>query len=182
VAEARASRGEPAADNVDEPLPPGVKNADFKTLQEMIARGIQDAETGASQLEGTLKLNDSGEDERRHLEELRKRREADAEARQREREAARLKRQKEDEERRRRQAEELEREERGETQRREELQKREARCRSEYAAACRIQKIFRGRRSRAGVPIASPCVVPKVHAQPWEDLFAGRSATPQLLV
>eukprot|EP00927_Polykrikos_kofoidii_P012290 TRINITY_DN15294_c0_g1_i1.p1 TRINITY_DN15294_c0_g1~~TRINITY_DN15294_c0_g1_i1.p1 ORF type:complete len:355 (-),score=78.48 TRINITY_DN15294_c0_g1_i1:227-1291(-) len=143
-AEARAQRGE-AADDV----PSGAIGADFKTLQQMIARGIQEAESGASKFE----VDDCLEDEqelRRHLEEQRKRREEEAAARQREREMQRQKRRQQDEEQMRRRAEELDQQDKEELLQREAAQRQEEQRRREVKAAVRIQARIRGRRSRAG--------------------------------
>ena len=104
----RHSAGNPQADGLALELPPGAKGADFKTLQEMIARGIQEAESGASMLEASMDKGIDEADARRHREELRRRHEKELEAKNKEREAARLRRRREDEERQRKQAEELE--------------------------------------------------------------------------
>jgi len=151
----------------EDPLPPGVKGADFRTLQDMIAKGIQDAETGATKLEATITQNDNDDDLARHREALRRRREEDMAARQREKEAAREKRRKEDEARRRRLQEEMDREEEEERRQKETKQNVEATCRRQMVAASRIQARFRGGRSRMGHAIASPVVVAKLHTEPW---------------
>ena len=155
----------------DDPLPAGAQGADFKTLQAMIARGIQDAEKGASQLE--CKLADDEAGIRRHREELRRRREEELASRQKEREAARQKRRQQDEERRRRQTLELEREEAEALERKHERDAIEQQCLLEFRAASRIQATVRGQRSRAGKPVASPCVVPRAHTDPWAKRARG---------
>merc|ERR1712087_602836 len=74
--EARAARGgNRDLDGPDEPLPPGAANADFKTLQGMIARGIQDKEKEAESLEKDIAALDDDEALRRYREAVRKRRE-----------------------------------------------------------------------------------------------------------
>lgn len=153
----------------DEDLPPGVQKADFKTLQAMIARGIQDAETGAVKLESDIPtLHGEDDEERRFRERQRQRREQEAAQREREREVARQRRRREQEERERRQAEELEREEREELSLRENRAQAEEQCRRELAAAVQIQAHVRGRRSRAGKPHATGCVLkPVLHWEPW---------------
>lgn len=175
--EARGSRGylggaDGGATGADEPLPPGAKGADFKTLQEMIARGIREGETGNAHLEKDVALDANDAELRRHREEVKRRREADAAAREKEKEAARERRRREDEQRRRRQTEELEQEELQVQRQREEHKAVEARCRRELQAAISIQALVRGRKSRAGVPIASPVVRAYLHTQPWEPLHS----------
>jgi len=159
---ARGARG--GAED-DEPLPPGIQGADFKTLQEMIARGIQDSETGASKFEAML--SDDETDLKRHREMMRKRRDDEAAEKQKERDAARQRRRREDEERLRRQREALEEEFGKEQREREERQEVEQLCRREMKAVTRIQALFRGRRSRAGACISAPAVVAELHAEPW---------------
>ncbi|CAK0809914.1 unnamed protein product [Prorocentrum cordatum] len=150
----------------DGELPPGAKGADFKTLQEMIARGIREAETGASRLEAEVSLVADAAAEQRHREELRRQHEADLEAKSREREAARARRRAQEEERSRRQKEELDRWEREQVREREEAAAREAQCRREHAACSRIQARVRGRRSRAGKSVSSVAVRPVPHTTP----------------
>jgi len=106
-AEVRAARAErPSSSNAEKPkdieaLPKEAKGADFRTLHEMIARGIIESETDASKMEAILREEDE-EELRRHRELLRRQRAEAEEARQREREQARLKRQKEWDEQQRR--------------------------------------------------------------------------------
>lgn len=154
----------------DDCLPPGVQSADFKTLQAMIARGIQDAETGAVKLEKEIPpLHGDDEEERRFRERLRQRRDSENAQREKERELARQKRRREQEERERRQAEEMEREEREELSLREARAQAEEQCRRELAAAVRIQARVRGHRSRAGKPCLTGCILkPVLH---WEPLM-----------
>jgi hypothetical protein len=151
----------------DECLPPGAQNADFKTLHAMIARGIQDAEVGAEALEKDVPPPRGGDDEeeRRFRERQRQRREQEAAQREKERELARQKRRREQEERERRQAEELERDEREDLDLKEARVQAEAQCRRELAAAMRIQAHVRGRRSRAGKPLAG-CLKALLHWEP----------------
>jgi len=141
----------------DEDLPPGVQSADFKTLQSMIARGIQDAETGAVKLEKDIPpLGGEDEEERRWKERQRQRRDQEGRDRENEREKAKQKRRKEQEERERRMVEELEREEREEISLKEARSHAEVQCRRELAAAVRIQARVRGRISRTGIPCEIP--------------------------
>jgi len=170
VKAARRGEGGGSASEAEDPLPAGAKGADFKTLQEMIARGIQDAESGASKLEGTIPpVSEDDAEFRRHRELVKRRQEEELAARQKEREMQRERRRKEEELRQRRQAEQLEREEQEEKQAAEEKRACEVQCRRELAAAVRIQAHSRGRRSRAGVPITSPAVKAQLHAQPWKS-------------
>jgi hypothetical protein len=153
----------------DDALPPGAKTADFKTLHAMIARGIQDAEKGASKLEADIPkvLSDADEEERRYKERQRQHREQEAAQREKERERARLKRRREEEERQRRQAEELEREEQEVLWQREKEAQIKAQCSKEMAAAMRIQARVRGRRSRVGLPSLTPTGLRAVlHTEP----------------
>lgn len=164
-AEARAARGE--SSGAEEPLPPGVNGADFRTLQDLIAKGIQEAEIGATTLEADIKESKDDTELRRHRELLRQRREEDLAARQREKELAREKRRREDEARRKKLEAEMEQEEEQERRQKEDLKNVEASCRRQFTAVVRIQALFRGRRSRAGKHIASPVVTGKMHAKPW---------------
>lgn len=167
-AEVKSARDSQADDDC---LPPGAQKADFKTLQEMIARGIQDAETGAVELEADIpaaSFFNEDEEERRFKERQRQRREQEAMQREKEREQARQKRRREQEERERRQAEELEREEQEETSLKEARAQSEAQCRKELAAAVRIQARIRGRRSRAGKANLTPHSLKSVlHWEPY---------------
>lgn len=167
-AEVRTARNTEAE---DEGLPPGVQKADFHTLQAMIARGIQDSETGAVSLEADIPpIGSSAQDdeERRYMERQRQRRDQEDAQREKEREVAKQRRRREQEDRQRRQAEELEREEREELSLREARTEAERQCRKELAAAVRIQARIRGCLSRVG----KPSVVPRhmkavVHWEPW---------------
>lgn len=163
-ADVKSARG---AEADDECLPPGAHGADFKTLQAMIARGIQDNEAGAVKLETNIPLlGGDDEEEQRFRERQRQRREQEAGQREKEREQARQKRRQEQEERERRQAEELEHEEREELAHREARAQAEQQCRSELAAAVRIQAHRRGCLARAG----KSCSVsgkPVLHWEPW---------------
>jgi len=166
-------RGAPAAQ--EEPLPESVKGADFKTLQTMIAKGIQDAEKGASTLEGDLLPSDNDEDLKRHRELLRRRKEEEAANKQREKEAAREKRRLENEARIKKLQDQLDSEEKEEQRQREAVKEKEALCKRQLAAASRIQSRYRGYRSRKGHKIASPYVQPAPHSEPWQPAkrFAG---------
>lgn len=160
-AEARLARGSPGANAVEEPLPPGAKGADFKTLQAMIAKGIHDSEEDSVLMEASLGGREWGRREETEEAEWRQRqqqkREAETAAREKERERAREMRRCQDEERRRRQEDELERElleERcRETQVVEEQERQNSLCRREIDAANYIQAHFRGWQSRAGRPV-----------------------------
>ncbi|CAE8620431.1 unnamed protein product, partial [Polarella glacialis] len=64
-AEVRIARGDRPATSggpLEDELPKGVKGADFRTLQQMIAQGIVEAETGASNMEATLKAVDNDDE------------------------------------------------------------------------------------------------------------------------
>lgn len=153
----------------DDALPPGAQSADFKTLHAMIARGIQETETGANKLEADIpRTSDLDDEERRFRERQRQHREQEAAQREKERERARQKRRKEEEERQRRQAEELDREEREVLRLREEAARNKAQCSKEMAAAIYIQAHVRGRRSRAGHPSSTPSGIrAMIHTEPW---------------
>lgn len=169
-AEVRAARGEEAdvrqAAVSDAELPPGAKGADFKTLQQMIAKGIQEAETGVSTLEKTFDFKIDEAAEQRHRNEQRKRHEAELESKNKEREAARARRRREEEERSRKQQEELDRWEQDQVREREEKKATEAQCRREHAACSRIQARVRGRRSRAGKSVSILSTKPSPHETP----------------
>jgi len=175
-------------------LPAGVQDADFDTLQQMIARSFEEAERGALTLEGgssarAASLQDlesdgahavtRSEEQALRASEARLRRvEDETEKRQRERREVRQKRQQEDEERRRLEEEELEREEREQQRLRLEKSALEEQCQREFAAASRIQARARGRRSRAGKLSESLPVVGQVHPVPWRNSVGERSAIP----
>jgi len=167
------ARGTRGCGDEDE-LPPGATGADFKTLQEMIAQGIQDSETGASKLEAVLSDDDA--DLKRHRELMRKRREQEAAAREKEREAARQRRRREEEEQQRRQKAALEQQQGEEERKRQHREELDHQCRCELAAAIRIQAHWRGRRSRAGTPVEAPAVLAKLHSHPWYS--SSSSSTP----
>merc|ERR1712187_712956 len=162
MGEARATR---AADADDE-VPPGAVNADFKTLQQMIAKSIQESETDAALIEKDKFTADDPELRRRVLEQRRKR-EEDAAMREREREVARQRRRREDLERKHQQEKELERQEEEEAREQKEKKNAEAQCRRELAAASRIQANVRGWRSRNGKLAMHPAAVAKLHTEPW---------------
>lgn len=163
-AEVRAARGGGAD---EEPLPPGARGADFKTLQDMIEKGIKDAEKGNSQMEADIRATNDDSDLQRHKEALRRRREEETQARQHEKDIARERRRKEDEARRRKLEEQMEREEEQERWEQDEKAAKEALCLRQFRAVVRIQAHIRGRRSRAGKHIISPAVRPVRHTQPW---------------
>lgn len=138
----------------EDTLPQPVRNADFKTLQAMITKGIRAGEEDGALLEHSLgggewgALNDA--EERRWRQQQKVARDAEQAARAVERERARELRQQLDEERRRRQMEALE-EELLEEKRRDTRPQDEqtetpdtAACRRSTAAV-RIQACYRGR-------------------------------------
>lgn len=154
----------------DGDIPPGAKGANFRTLQEMIARGIHDSEASAQGMRTDIDGVGGDADYQRQREKLLRRREEEAVTRQRERDAAKQKRRQEEEARRRKMMDEMEREER-ETQRarqeKEASARHEAACRRELKAATRIQAHVRGRRSRAGKPTTSPTTCAVLHSEPF---------------
>lgn len=178
--EARAARGG-APD--DDPLPAGVKGADFSTLQQMIAKGIEEAESGASVLEGDVIVRDDDEELRRIKEARARKLEEEAERKQKERQAERAKRQREYEELRRRQELDIEREVASERLAREESEVLANRCLREHRAASHIQGRVRGRRSRAGKPTLVAKERAKVHSVPHMDSpwTSGTSGAPRLV-
>lgn len=161
------SRGKTLEHPEDDELVQAVKGADFRTLQQLIAKGIVEAESGASRMEASLNSPDENdEDLRRHRDAMRRRREEAAEASKREREQARLRRQKEWEEQQRRCHLEIEREEQ-EVFRQRNLQKaREAQCVKEMRAATKIQAHIRGRKSRSGQQLRLPVSRAILHTTP----------------
>lgn len=166
--EARAARGgNRDSDPAEEPLPPGAAKADFKTLQSMIAQGIQDKEKEAESLEGAVIIPDDDEGLQRHREAVKKRRDDEGAARQKARENDRQRRRKEQEQRERKMAEALEMEESEEQRYRASQAAAKTQCRHELAAASRIQAHFRGWKSRAGVPTQSRTVVACLHLEPF---------------
>lgn len=175
-AEARAARERPSSSNADKPkdeaLPKEAKGADFRTLHEMIAKGIIESETGFSKMEATLRADDTEEEDlQRHRELVRRHRAEAEEVRQREREQARVKRQKEWDEQQRRIQLEMEREDEDEAQPMPpKLQPDDAllqRCKMELKAASRIQAVFRGHRSRRGHPTDTPAIHAVLHVKPF---------------
>jgi len=163
-AEALAARGTSGGNTNEEPLPPGANGADFKTLQAMIAKGIQDNEEDGVLLEASLGGSEWGKreeaEEAEWKEKQQRKREEEAAERAKERERAREERKRRDEENRQRQMEELERELQEEKlkqqQQVEEQEHQQILCRREFDAAKQIQAHCRGRRSRAGRPLDSP--------------------------
>jgi len=164
--EALAARSTPRGykETNDEPLPPGIQAADFKTLQAMIAKGIQENEEDGILMEASAGGREWGKkeeaEEAEWKEKQRMRREVEASERTKERERASEERKRRDEERRQQQMEELERElqeekRRGQQQIEEQENLRRL-CRREFDAAKRIQAHHRGRRSRTGRPMDSP--------------------------
>lgn len=156
-AAARLARTTEDIDTADDPLPPDVKGADFKTLQALIAKGIQNSEEDGVLLETSLGggewgiVEDAEEVEWRQKQQ--RKREAEEATREKERELAREQRRRQEEQRRRQQMEELEREmleEKRQEMRLVEEQEQQAKacCREPYAAT-QIQALYRGRQSRA---------------------------------
>jgi len=152
---------------LEDELPKGVKGADFRTLQQMIAQGIVEAETGASNMEATLKAVDNDDEGlQRHRDALVRHKEQVLEAKQKEREQAKRRREQEWKERQLRCEAELEQQEQEERHFKEQSKAAETQCKLELAAAAKIQAGFRGWRSRAGRQVLkSPIAV--LHAQPW---------------
>merc|ERR1712151_727858 len=113
-AEARSARNTTGDRAADEALPKGALNADFKTLQALIAKGIQENEEDGALFEASV--GGGGWGKREEFEEAQwrqaqvKKRQAEEAVREKERERAREQRRRQDEERRRRQLEQLERE------------------------------------------------------------------------
>lgn len=171
-AEVRAARERPSSSadrrKEEEALSGEAKGADFRTLHEMIAKGIIESETGASKMEATLKADDDEEELRRHRELVRRQRAEAEEARQKEREQARMKRQKDWDEQQRRIRLEVERETQTERLESQPDSAKLRRCKEELAAVSRIQAVFRGHRSRRGQVTASPAVCPTLHAEPFQ--------------
>lgn len=172
-AEARAARahfgGSPTSHEVnteEEPLPPGAKGADFRTLHQMIAQEIKVSEAETSRFENDFRPEVDDLELQRHREAVRKRREQEAEARQREKEQAKERRHRENEARRRRLEQELLQ---LEPDPREGQEASQAQCKREFRAASRIQARWRGRTSRSGRPFASPVVKASLHSQPWSE-------------
>jgi hypothetical protein len=148
----------------DETLPKGAMGADFKTLQAMIAKGIQENEEDGALFEASVGGADWGRREELEEAEWRqgymKKRHSEEAARERDRERAREQRRRQDEERRRRQMEQIEQklmeEKRREGRLDDQQQHVKQLCECEFEAAKHIQARFRGRRSRLGHPIYSP--------------------------
>jgi len=141
-------------DSTEEALPPGVKGADFKTLQAMIEKGLQDSEENSILLEASLSGGQWGAREEAEEAEWKRmqqsKREIEAAAREKEHERAREQRRSQDEERRRQQTEDLEREfmeERSQQSQSAKECQRGTYCR-ETDAATLIQAHVRGLRSR----------------------------------
>eukprot|EP00746_Dinoflagellata_sp_MGD_P003078 gnl/MRDRNA2_/MRDRNA2_105996_c0_seq1.p1 gnl/MRDRNA2_/MRDRNA2_105996_c0~~gnl/MRDRNA2_/MRDRNA2_105996_c0_seq1.p1 ORF type:complete len:290 (-),score=60.27 gnl/MRDRNA2_/MRDRNA2_105996_c0_seq1:218-988(-) len=164
----------------EELLPPTVVKADFQTLQDLIAKGIQESEEAGALFEASLgggewtSREEAEEAEWKKAEQ--KKREAEASAREKERASLRAQRRRQDEDRRSRQAEELERElleeKRQAAQLVEQQEHQRTLCRREFDAATRIQSCYRGRVSRAGRPVLCPSRSSRweIHARPYCDL------------
>mmetsp|Transcript_61055 Transcript_61055/g.145468 ORF Transcript_61055/g.145468 Transcript_61055/m.145468 type:complete len:346 (+) Transcript_61055:94-1131(+) len=155
-ATARSVRSEPL-DGVDEdPLPPGAQNANFGALQDMISKGIREAEVSAGHLEKAVA--DDMQELRRRQEENKRRRAQEIEAKQAEREKARKERRRAEEAKQRAQQEELQKQADLELRTRRESALVEETRKREHAAATRIQSRFRGMRSRRrrGTPRVEP--------------------------
>jgi len=162
-ATARAARKEAgtskeAENQTDEALPPGLANASFGKLQEIIAQEISKGEGSASVFEEPGPLLEMDDELRRRKEEINRRREAEAQSREQARKQARLERQRADELRRQQQAEELEREEQERAMQIETKKREEEQCYHEHTAAARIQAHFRGMRSRGGSHVQTPAL------------------------
>jgi len=141
----------------EDPLPANVKGADFKTLQALIAKGIQNSEEDSVLMETSLAGDQWGTKEKNEEMEWRqrllKKRQDEEAAREKERERAKEQRRRQEEERRRKQMEELEQELLEEKRREQRLVEEKAEeamlSRKESDAATRIQALYRGRQSRA---------------------------------
>lgn len=162
-ATARAARKESGAskeaeNRCDEELPPGLANASFGKLQEIIAQEIQKGEGSSSVFAETGPLLEMDDELRRRKEEINRRREAEAQSREQARKQARLERQRADELRRQQQAEQLEREEQERAMQIETKKREEEQCYQEHTAAAHIQSHFRGMRSRRGSHVQTPAL------------------------
>lgn len=172
----RNGGGAAKASDREDDLPPAAKGADFKTLQALIAKGIQENEEDGALLEASVGGTQWGKREELEMAEWRqaqqKRRQAEEDNKQKERERAREQRRRQDEERRRRQMEELERElmeeKRSEGRLIEEQDRQKELCSREFDAVKKIQAHIRGRRSRAGHTRESPSKSARweLHAEP----------------
>lgn len=160
----------------EEPLPPTVVNADFHTLQDMIAKSIQESEEAGALFEASLGGGDWSKREEAEEAEWKqtqqRKREAEAAAREKERASIRAQRRRQDEDRRRQQAQLLERElledKHKEAELAEQQEHQRTLCHREFHAAKMIQAYYRGRMSRAGWPSVCPSKTARwdVHTQP----------------
>lgn len=158
----------PAAGGEDDAaLPAGARAADFGTLQTMIAKGIQEAEVGASKFGASILEVDDDLEWRHIRQERRRRHEEELASRQREKEVARERRRREEEQRRRRETEATEREEEEARRKKEREKLLREQCERELRAAARIQARVRGRRSRGGHHLASPVIAATLHSEPF---------------
>lgn len=159
-AEVRSARAVAGIDSLEDPLPPGAIGADFKTLQAMIEKGLQQGEEDGVTLVSSAGGDEWGTqeqaDELEWRQQQQRKREDEAASREKEREHRREQRRADDEERRRQQQEQLERELSEEKQKADALRAGEAREDNslEAAAAARIQALYRGRQARAATPNA----------------------------
>mmetsp|Transcript_43197 Transcript_43197/g.78578 ORF Transcript_43197/g.78578 Transcript_43197/m.78578 type:complete len:345 (+) Transcript_43197:39-1073(+) len=135
-------------DQDDEPLPAGAQSANFGTLQDMISKGIREAEVSAGHLEKAVA--DDMQERQRRQQENRRRRDSELLAKQAEREKARKERRRAEETKQKALLEELERSARLKEQQRLEKQASEEKDRRKHAAATRIQARLRGAWSRQG--------------------------------
>lgn len=184
AARSNASHASPkkeVVDAKDEPLPPGVANADFGKLQEIIAQEIKNGEGSAAIFEEPAPLSDKDEELIRRREEMQNRREIEAQDREEARKKARLERQRAEELRRRQQAEELDREEQEQIMQREARKREEEQCYREHKAAAKIQAHVRGKRSRKGMHVQTPALSVK-DLKPHQTPLSTRStacSTPE---
>jgi len=135
-------------DEDDEPLPPGAQSANFGTLQDMISKGIREAEVSAGHLEKAVA--DDMQALQRRQQENRRRRDSELQAKQAEREKARKARRQAEEMKQRAMLEELETTVHLEEQQRQKRQTLEDMQQRKHAAATRIQARLRGGWSRQG--------------------------------
>lgn len=171
----RSARG--AADPTDdeEPLPAGVKKADFKTLQEFISKEIQESESVAGTFE--REVRDDDRELQKHREAVRRRREEEDAKREQEHERARQQRRRAQEQARRDCEAQMRRQDEAEEQVQLAGQREKEQIKREFVAVTRLQALWRGRRSRRGATIESPAlrVKAKPHARP---MSAASTAVP----
>lgn len=158
----------------DEPLPPGVENASFGKLHEMIAHGIADAETSASKLEAEIR--EDADEVRRRAAEIRNRREQELEQKRQERQKQRLEQRRAEEIKQKRLLEQMQQQEEEEKRLKEQQKRDEQQCKVEFRAITKIQARFRGHRSRKkGKHTQPPFISGTVHNVPYKNSGAQKS-------